>query len=119
MRGCGYVHICIYPNLNRLPEGQIRQCDPGIGIHQVCSFLNGVLVTNNSIYLDAGMTDTSFREAARAANLDYANYSSHLFLANSFNELRDPKQINLRYETPWLSEFLIANLLAPVEAGTF
>ena len=72
-----------------------------------------------TIYLDAGMTDTSFREAARSANLDYANYSSHLFLANSFNELRDPKQINLRYETPWLSEFLIANLLAPVEAGTF
>src|SRR5207244_1394378 len=46
------------------------------------------------------------------------NFSSHLFLANSFNELRDPKQINLRYETPWLSEFLVANLLAPVEAGT-
>src|SRR5947209_2917832 len=71
-----------------------------------------------SIYLDAGFTDTSFREAVRSANADYANYSSHLFLANSYNELRDPKQINLRYETPWLSEFLIANLLAPPEAGT-
>src|SRR5260221_410655 len=71
-----------------------------------------------TIYPDAGMTDTSFREATRSANIDYANYSSHLFLANSYNELRDPKQINLRYETPWLSEFLIANLLAPVEAGT-
>src|SRR5260221_1786403 len=70
-----------------------------------------------TIYLDAGFTDTSFREASRSANLDYANYSSHLFLANSYNELRDPKQINLRYETPWLGEFLLANLLAPVEAG--
>src|SRR5437867_4964369 len=63
------------------------------------------------------MTDPSFREAARSANIDYANFSSHLFLANSYNELRDPKQVNLRYETPWLSEFLLANLLAPVEAG--
>src|SRR5204863_8587925 len=70
-----------------------------------------------TIYLDAGFTDTSFREAARSANIEYANYSSHLFLANSYNELRDPKQINLRYETPWLSEFLLANLLAPPEAG--
>ena len=71
-----------------------------------------------SVYSDAGLTDPAFREAARSANLDYANFSAHLFLANSYNELRDPKQINLRYETPWLSEFLVANLLAPVEAGT-
>ncbi|MCI0533959.1 MAG: TonB-dependent receptor [Verrucomicrobiales bacterium] len=41
----------------------------------------------------------------------------HLFLANSFNALRDPRQVNLRYETPWLSEYLVANLLAPVGAG--
>ncbi len=70
-----------------------------------------------TIYLDAGMPQRSFQEAARSANADYANYSSHLFLANSYNELRDPKQINLRYETPWLSEYLLANLLAPVQAG--
>ena len=70
-----------------------------------------------TIYLDAGMEDRSFQEAARSANADYANFSSHLFLANSYNALRDPRQINLRYETPWLSEFLLANLLAPPEAG--
>lgn len=70
-----------------------------------------------SIYLDAGMTDTSYREAVRSANADYANYASHIFLANSYNQLRDPRQINLRYETPWLSEFLLANLLSPVGAG--
>src|SRR5204863_4918456 len=29
----------------------------------------------------------------------------------------DPKQVNVRYETPWLSEYLLANLLAPPEAG--
>ncbi len=70
------------------------------------------------IYQDAGMQDVSVREAARAVNTDYANYSAHLFLADSYNGLRDPRQINLRYETPWLSEYLVANLLAPVGAGT-
>jgi tetratricopeptide (TPR) repeat protein len=71
-----------------------------------------------SVYRDAGMHDVSVREAARAVNADYANYSAHLFLANSYNELRDLKQINLRYETAWFSEYLLANLLAPVGAGT-
>ena len=71
-----------------------------------------------AIYRDAGMTDVSVREASRAVNSDYANYSAHLFLANSYDALRDPKQINLRYETPWLSELLIANLLSPVGGGS-
>jgi outer membrane receptor for ferric coprogen and ferric-rhodotorulic acid len=70
------------------------------------------------IYRDAGMFDVSVREAGRAVNDDYANYSAHLFLANSYNELRDPNRINLRYETAADSEYLIANLLAPVGAGT-
>lgn len=71
-----------------------------------------------AIYRDAGMTDWSFREAGKAVNADYANWSAHLFLANSYNELRDPRSVNLRYETPWLSEYLVANLLAPANAGT-
>jgi len=71
-----------------------------------------------AIYRDAGMTDVSVREASRAVNSDYANFSAHLFLANSYDTLRDPKQINLRYETPWLSELLMANLLSPVGAGS-
>ena len=71
-----------------------------------------------TVYEDAGMPEVSLREAARAASLDYANYSAHLFLADSFNALRDPYQISLRYETPWLSEYLVANLLAPASAGT-
>jgi tetratricopeptide (TPR) repeat protein len=70
-----------------------------------------------NLYRDAGMVDVSVREAARAVNTDYANYSAHLFLANSFNELRDPKQFDLRYETAWFTEYLVANLLAPVGAG--
>jgi Flp pilus assembly protein TadD len=71
-----------------------------------------------NIYSDAGFTDPAFREAARSANRDYSDFSSHLFLANSYNQLRDPRQINLRYEAPWLNEYLLANLLAPIEAGT-
>ncbi|MEO8429050.1 MAG: FecR domain-containing protein, partial [Verrucomicrobiota bacterium] len=69
------------------------------------------------IYKDAGMIDVSVREASRAVNYDYGNYSAHLFLANSYDALRDPKQINLRYETPWFSELLVANLLSPASAG--
>jgi Flp pilus assembly protein TadD len=71
-----------------------------------------------AIYRDAGMFDVSVREASRAVSYDYANYSAHLFLANSYDQLRDPNRINLRYETPAESEYLIANLLAPVGAGT-
>jgi len=53
-----------------------------------------------TIYRDAGMTDLSVREASRAVNNDFANYSAHLFLAESYDALRDPKLLNLRYETP-------------------
>ncbi len=70
-----------------------------------------------SVYRDAGMTEVSRREAARAVTYDYANDSAHLFLSDSFNELRDPTRFNLRYETVWFNELLLANLLAPVGAG--
>src|SRR6266404_5825162 len=70
-----------------------------------------------AIYQADGMEDVSVREAARGVDADYATASSHLFLANSYNPLRDPKRINLRYETPWFNELLLANLLAPVGGG--
>ena len=70
------------------------------------------------IYNDAGMPDVAFREAVRAVNSDYANYSAHLFLANSYNQLRDPNLVNLRFEPAEASEYFLANLLAPVGAGT-
>ena len=72
-----------------------------------------------AMYRDAGMDDVAVREASRAVNYDYANYSAHLFLANSYTELSDPNVINLRYETPAENEYLLANLLAPVSAGMF
>jgi len=70
-----------------------------------------------AIYQDDGMVDVSVREAALGVDYDYSNASSHLFLANSYNALRDPNRINLRYETPWFNELLLANLLAPVGGG--
>ncbi|MGC8886174.1 MAG: TonB-dependent receptor domain-containing protein [Verrucomicrobiia bacterium] len=71
-----------------------------------------------AIYQDAGMTEVSIREATRAVDSDYANYSAHLFLANSYEAMIDRRTINLRFETPWLSELLLANLLAPPGAGS-
>ena len=70
-----------------------------------------------AIYQADGMEEVSVREAARGVDADYATASSHLFLANSYNALRDPKRINLRYETPWFNELLLANLLSPVGGG--
>jgi Tfp pilus assembly protein PilF len=69
------------------------------------------------IYQEEGMDQVAMREAARAENEDYVDYSAHLFLANSYNALRDPNQINLRYETPTYVEYLVGNLLAPANAG--
>lgn len=70
-----------------------------------------------SIYRRAGLEDVAVREAARAVNDDYANYSAHQFLAESFDARRDPSRVNLRYETPWSVEYLLATLLAPSGAG--
>jgi hypothetical protein len=40
-----------------------------------------------------------------------------LFLSESYDALQDPKKEDLRYQTPWEDELLMANLLAPVGAG--
>jgi Tfp pilus assembly protein PilF len=69
------------------------------------------------IYQDNGMSAVAQREAARAVTYDYANSSAHLFLSDSYNQLRDPTRFNLREETIWFNELLLANLLAPVGAG--
>lgn len=69
------------------------------------------------MYRDDGMFDVSVHEAGRAVSYDYANYSAHLFLASSYDQLRDPTWSNLRYEVPANREYLTANLLAPVSAG--
>lgn len=71
-----------------------------------------------SIYQNNGMVDVSVREAARAVTNDYANASSHLFLSNSYEALRDPRRVQLRYETAWFNELLLSNLLSPVGGGS-
>lgn len=69
------------------------------------------------IYEDAGLSDVAEREATKSVEDDYANYSAHLFLSETYDAVRDPKDANLRYQTPWEDELLVANLLAPVGAG--
>jgi Tfp pilus assembly protein PilF len=71
-----------------------------------------------AMYNDAQMPQVGLAEAQKAINEDYDNYSAHLFLANSYDQLRDPNEINIRYETPDENEYLLANLLAPANAGT-
>ena len=69
------------------------------------------------LYSDVGMREVSVREASRSVAFDPANYSAHLFLADSYEAMRDPARFNLRYETVWFNELLLANLLSPVGAG--
>ncbi|HEY1790102.1 MAG TPA: FecR domain-containing protein [Verrucomicrobiae bacterium] len=69
-----------------------------------------------TMYDDAGMDDVGVREAAKAVTFDYDDASAHLFLSDSYNALRDPTGFDLRYETAWFNELLLANLLAPVGA---
>ncbi|MEO6785446.1 MAG: TonB-dependent receptor, partial [Chthoniobacteraceae bacterium] len=71
-----------------------------------------------SMYLNEGMTEQSVREAVRAVNNDYGSAAAHLFLANSYDALRDPTRVVLRYETAWFNELLLSNLLSPVGGGS-
>lgn len=69
-----------------------------------------------ALYRNSGMTEISLEEARRSVVSDYLNPSAHLFLSNSINTIRDPRRVELRQETPWFNELLLANLLSP--AGT-
>ena len=69
------------------------------------------------IYDDAGLTEVSRRAAARSLSESYANFSGHLFLANSLQAQQDANRFDLRLETAKQSELLVANLLAPPGAG--
>ncbi len=70
-----------------------------------------------AIYQNNGMVEQSVREAVRAVNNDYGSAPAHLFLANSYNALRDPMGILQRYEAGWSNEMLLSNLLSPVGGG--
>ncbi len=70
-----------------------------------------------AIYDDAGLSDVSKHAAARSVAESYANFSGHLFLADSFSSLENVNRFDLRFETARQSELLVANLLAPPGAG--
>ena len=70
-----------------------------------------------ALYEDVGLPDVSRQAAGISVAEDYANFSGHLFLANSYQALEDVNRFNLRFETARESELLVANLLAPPGAG--
>jgi tetratricopeptide (TPR) repeat protein len=65
-------------------------------------------------FRDAGMFDVGVQTAGRALARDPANPSAHQFLAESYVS---GDRATLRYETPRVSEYLVANLLSPVGGG--
>ncbi|MBL9175438.1 MAG: FecR domain-containing protein [Verrucomicrobiales bacterium] len=65
------------------------------------------------LYRDAGLSEWSLSQAVRAVDASYENFSAHLFLADSYQLMRDPNLTNLRLESAAFSEYLIANLFAP------
>jgi len=70
-----------------------------------------------ALYEEAGIPDASRNAAARAVSESYANFSGHLFLANSYQSVEDANGFDLRMETTRQSELLVANLLAPPGGG--
>jgi len=70
-----------------------------------------------AIYDDAGLSEISRHTAERSVAEDYANFSGHLFLADSYQALQNANRYDLRLETARQSELLVANLLAPPGAG--
>jgi outer membrane receptor protein involved in Fe transport/Tfp pilus assembly protein PilF len=65
------------------------------------------------LYADADMSDIAIHEAGRAVTVDYADYSPHVFLANSYEAERRANLSNLRFEAASFNEYLLANLLGP------
>jgi Tfp pilus assembly protein PilF len=78
----------------------------------------GVVEANLArLYHDTGLEEVSLWEGYKAVNSDYANYSAHLFLADSYQQQRELRSANQRYETPAVNEYLVASLLAAPGAG--
>lgn len=69
------------------------------------------------IYADAGLADVAVREASRSVADDYANFSAHLFLANSYQQLSPSAGFDQRFETSAASEYLLASLLGPASGA--
>ena len=109
----------INPAISDLQTAQADNDNRGVFRSQLLLDKDRAVASANlaSIYRDAGMTDVSVREASRAVTEDYDNAAAHLFLSDSYYSLLDPTQFNLRYDTAWFNELLLANVLSPVGAG--
>ncbi len=70
-----------------------------------------------AIFENNGMTEQSVREAVRAVDANYASAPAHLFLANSYEALRDATGVLTRYEAATFNELLLSHLLSPVGGG--
>lgn len=109
----------INPAISDLETAEARNDNRGVFRSSLLLDQDRAVASANlaAIYRDAGMEDVSVREAARAVTDDYANASAHLFLSDSYYTLLDPTQFNLRYDTAWVNELLLANILSPVGEG--
>jgi len=122
-----YLYSALVHQRNNRVNDAIRDLEKSQSLNDNRSVYRSQLLLNQDhavrsanlaqIYADAGMTDVGHREATRAVTYDYANYSAHMFLAYSYEAMRDRNNVNLRYQTPTYQEYWLANLLAPVEAG--
>lgn len=63
-------------------------------------------------YQRTGMETLAPKQASWASVSDFGNAESHLFLANSYDALRDPNGFELEMEAAWQNELLLANMLA-------
>jgi outer membrane receptor protein involved in Fe transport len=70
-----------------------------------------------AVFTRVGLENLAIKEASWGLLGDYANPDAHLFLANSYGNLRDPTGIELELDAAWQNEWLLANLLAPPGAA--
>ena len=111
---------------NRINES-IRDLERSIDLNdQLAPFRSRLLLDGDrsvrsaniaAIYDDAGLPEVSRHLASQSVAQDYANFSGHLFLANSYRTAPEANPYDLRFETARQSELLVANLLAPPGAG--
>lgn len=123
----GWLYSALHQWEQNRPNVAVRELERSVELNDNRQLFRSRLVLDRdravrsanlaALYAEAGLPEVSLRSAARAVNEDYAGFSGHLFLANSYQALEDPGRFDLRFETTRLSELLVANLLAPPGAG--
>ena len=68
-------------------------------------------------YAEAGLEDFALREAGESVAKSYANFGSHVFLQNAYQQNVSSGPFGRRFETPTFSEHLISVLLGPVDGS--